>query len=529
MTDMDTLRPIAIDTADFPQMRREGKIYVDKTAYFHDLVANRDAKLFFLSRPRHFGKSLMISTLKAIFEGRREFFDGLAISQTDWKWEKFPVIHLDMSNVETSDIESFEASLAATVACFLERAGFHYDSKISPSINFGNAIVSLSKSNADRRTVILIDEYDAPVSRTLNNPELASSIRDCLSSIYIHIKSNDEHVRFTMMTGESKFTPMSVFSSLNNLVNISMYDEYATMLGYTEDELTANYEPHLRKHAEIMGLEYDEYRKELKHWYNGFRFSDFNTETVYCPVSVGLALTAMKPMFSETWTDADRPSMLMNLLKSEDLIGVDMNRISCISKYDFDVSDLYAKNTIGMLYQSGYLTIKDYSALIDSYTLGVPNEEIRRILSPIITALTGVKDMNWASSIGNKLLGCDWEGFFADLKSLYASLPYGSNEQPVHEYSFQGILGTIMAAQGIVCRAECVLSNGRADIIAEHPVGIYIFELKVDEPVDKAFAQIESKGYAEPYKADGRPIWLIALSFDRQTRRLVDHAVRQEK
>ena len=523
---MDTLRPIAIDTADFPQMRREGKIYVDKTAYFHDLVANRDAKLFFLSRPRRFGKSLMISTLKAIFEGRRELFDGLAISQTDWKWEKFPVMHFNFGWLNAESHEMFLASFRNHVKSRLDALGFSYNSDESPDVNFGNAIESLGSMN--RGVVILIDEYDAPVAHALDDIELANAIRKTLSSFYIQMKDRTGKIRFMMMTGVSKFTKMSVFSALNNIVDISMRDEYATMLGYTEDELTANFEPHLREHARRMAMEYDDYRAELKRWYNGFRFSRFNSETVYSPISVALALTAMEPEFSETWTDTGRPSMLMNLLKREDLVGIDMNRIPNIGNSDFDVSDLYVKNTIGMLYQSGYLTIKDYNRFTGTYTLGVPDEEIRRDLSPLITALTAGKDTGWASSIGDKLIGNDWNGFFADLKSLFAGLPYGSNEHPVHEYSFQRILCTLLAAQGIVCRAECVQSNGRADVIAEHPVGIYIFELKVDEPVDKAFAQIESKGYAEPYKADGRPIWLIALSFDRQTHRLIDHAVRPE-
>ena len=506
-------------------MRRKGCIYVDKTAYMHRMISDPGTSLYFLSRPRRFGKSLMISTLRAIFEGRRELFDGLAISQTDWKWEKFPVMHFSFADVDSRTIDKFENAFPLLIQESLEMAGYAYDEKIPPADNFRRAIDRLASH--EKGVVILIDEYDAPVAHALQDSKTAEEIRSFLANFYIQMKERTGKIRFLMMTGVSKFTKMSVFSALNNIVDVSMRSEYATMLGYTEDELTANFEPHLREHARRMAMEYDDYRAELKRWYNGFRFSRFNSETVYSPISVALALTAMEPEFSETWTDTGRPSMLMNLLKREDLVGIDMNRIPNIGNSDFDVSDLYVKNTIGMLYQSGYLTIKDYNRFTGTYTLGVPDEEIRRDLSPLITAITAGKDTVWATSIGNKLLGGDWDGFFTDLKSLYAGLPYGSNEQPVHEYSFQRILCTLLAAQGIVCRAECVQSDGRADVIAEHTVGIYIFELKVDEPVDKAFAQIEAKRYAEPYKADGRPIWLIALSFDRQTRRLVDHDVRQ--
>lgn len=519
-----SLRPIATDTADFPKLRESGCIYVDKTAFFHRLISTTGTNLFFLSRPRRFGKSLMISTLKAIFQGRRELFEDLAIANTDWKWEKFPVVHFNFAWLCTDSHEDFLASLRYCVKDSLEAAGFAYDPECPPSINFGRAIDSAGAG--ERKLVILIDEYDAPVSHSLDNIELANTIRKTLSSFYIQMKDRTGNIRFLMMTGVSKFTKMSVFSALNNIVDVSMRDEYATMLGYTEDELTANFEPHLRAHARKMGLKYDKYRAEMKRWYNGFRFAKYNPETVYIPISIALALSAKEPAFSSTWADTGRPSMLMNLLKREDLLGIDMDRIPNIVDSDFDVSDLNAKNTIGMLFQSGYLTIKDFNRITGTYTLGVPDEEIRRDLSPLVTALTAGKDVRWAKSIGIKLLGGDWDGFFAGLKALYASLAYGPNEKPVHEYSLQRILCTLLAAQGIACKAECVQSDGRADVIAEHPVGIYIFELKVGESTDAAFAQIESKGYAEPYKADNRPVWLVALSFDRQSRRLVDCAAK---
>ena len=210
--------------------------------------------------------------------------------------------------------------------------------------------------------------------------------------------------------------------------------------------------------------------------------------------------------------------MLMNYLKREDLLRIDYESVRNVDASEFDVAELHNLRPVAMLYQSGYLTIKDFDC--DLYTLGVPDEEVRRDLAKLVAGAAADKDMTWASSISAKLVGADFPAFFVGLKSLYAHMPYGALEGTVHEHSYVRILCTLLAAQGVATRAEDVQSNGRADLIAEHKKGIFIFELKVDEPVDKAFRQIREKGYADPYAADTRPVWLIGLSFDSKTRRL---------
>ena len=520
----DIMKPIATTTSDFPDLRRKGCIYVDKTAYFHRLVTDVGTSMFFLARPRRFGKSLMITALKAIFQGRRELFDGLAIAGTDWAWEKWPVLHFNFGPVDTTDIESFDAAFVPTVRRCLEEAGTAYDEKIPPSVNFGLAIDSLSAAYGGKGVVILIDEYDAPVSHALDRPELAEAIRSRLSSFYTVMKDRTGDIRFLMMTGVSKFTKMSVFSALNNIVDVSMRDEYATMLGYTEDELSANFAEHLRAHAVKMGLDYDAYRAELRRCYNGFRFSRSNPTTVYNPISVALALSAKEPFFSSTWSSTGRPSALMNCLKRSDMLAVDPDGTKRVTESAFDVTDLKNLRPIGMLFQTGYLTIKDYSFDTEMYTLAVPDEEVRRDLCLLLTGLAANEDVAWAGRLGGELLEADWENFFAGLKSLYAAMPYGSTEGRVHESSYARCLAFLLASRGFRFRVEDVQSNGRADVVAEHVVGVYIFELKVDEPVDRAFEQIRTKGYDEPYRASGKPMWLVGLSFNSKTRRLVDAA-----
>ena len=516
------MRPIATDTADFPSLRRDGKIYVDKTKYIHRLVTDCNTKLFFMSRPRRFGKSLTISALKALFQGRRELFEGLYIDKTDWKWEKYPIIHFEFNDLTTTSIDEFKRSLNNHVVRKLEEAGFSCDKSRPPEENFGNAIESLSSANGGKGVVILIDEYDAPVGHALDDIDFAENIRDRLSSVYSQMKNRTGDIRFLFMTGVSKFTKLSVFSALNNLVDVSQDDEYATMFGYTEEELSANFEEHLRAHAEKMGKSYEDYREEMKKWYNGFRFARNVETTVYNPISVAYTLYKKEPGFTATWSSTGRPSMLMNYLKREDLLRIDYESVRNVDAAEFDVAELRNLRAIPMLYQSGYLTIKDFDC--DLYTLGVPDEEVRRDLAKLVAGAAADTDMTWASSISAKLVGADFPAFFVGLKSLYAHMPYGSLEGTVHEHSYARILCTLLAAQGVTTRAEDVQSNGRADLIAEHRRGIFIFELKVDEPVDKAFAQIRAKGYAEPYLADGRPIWFVGLSFDSSTRRLVGYA-----
>ena len=518
------MKPIATDTNDFPKLRGKGCIYVDKTEFVHRMVSDVSTNLFFISRPRRFGKSLTLSVMKALFSGRRELFEGLYIDKTDWKWEKYPIIHFEFNDVTTTSIADFETSFAIHVQERLEQAGFAYDKSLPPPENFGRAIQSLSAANGGKGVVILIDEYDAPVGHALGNIDMAEAIRDRMSALYSRMKNRTGDIRFLLMTGISKFTRLSVFSALSNLVDVSQREEYATMFGYTEDELSANFEEHLRAHAEKMGKPYDEYRAEMKKWYNGFRFSTEVETTVYNPVSVALTLSAKESGFKATWATTGRPSMLMNYLKREDLLSIDYERMEGVPGAAFDVADLHNLTATALLYQAGYLTIKDYDHDCEDYTLGVPDEEVRRDLATLVAGVAAEETEVWAANLGKMLLRANWPKVFAGLKSLYAHLPYGSKEGYVQEFSYERILYALLASQGIKVVAEDRQSSGRTDIVAKHKKGIYIFELKVNEPVDKAFRQIREKGYAEPYCADGRPVWLVGLSFDSKTRHLVDCA-----
>ena len=518
------MKPIATNIADFETLRKEGLLYVDKTAHLHRLITKPGSTFFFCARPRRFGKSLSVTTLKSIFLGHREFFDGLAIAKTGYDWRPHAVVHFNWGGVEVSDIETFERTLAIAVGDALRAAGYPYDPAIPPSSNLARAIDFFYKKDGVG-AAILIDEYDDPVAKALADVDLAERIRTRLSAIYAQFKDNSGKIRFLYITGVSKFTKLSVFSTLSSLNDISFEADYAALYGYTEEELSANFEGHMRAKAERMGLTYEAFRAELKRWFNGYRFADENPVTVYNPVSIALTLVSTSARFKPTWTSTGRASTLMNYIRREGALSIDPDREIDAVDADFDVADLAHIQPVGLLYQTGYLTIADCSYGL--YTLRVPDEEVRQDLAALLAGAYAGKDAQWSASLGGKLRAGKFDAFFDGLKSLYAQLPYGSHEdfERKNEFSYTRPLCMLLAAQGFRYDPEVTQTAGRGDLVATHPCGVYIFELKVDATAADALAQIREKGYAEPYRARGLPIIAIGLAFDSKTRQLVDAAV----
>ena len=515
------MKPISTNTSDFEALRKAGQTYVDKTAYFHRLITDPNRSFYFIARPRRFGKSLGVTTLKSIFQGRREFFDGLAIAKTDYDWKPHAVIHFNWGMVDASSIENFDATFPPSVKDALVASGYAYDDACAPSLNLKRAIEYFYGRDGVG-PAILIDEYDDPVAKSLKDVPRAEAIRDRLAAIYAQFKDNSGKIRFLFITGVSKFTKLSIFSTLSSLNDISFEDEYAAMFGYTEEELGANFEEHLRVHAEKTGRSYEDYRAELKRWYNGYRFARKNPVTVYNPVSIALTLVAKDDMFRGHWSQTGRASSLMNVITREGLLKLDYENLEGVNESAFDVSDLAAISPVGMLYQTGYLTIRDYSPQFDDYTLGVPDEEVRRDLTLLLAGVAANRDMDWAKSMGSQLLRGRFETFFEGLKALYAAMAYGPTEKRAHETSYARCLSFLLAAHGFRFRMEDVQADGRADVVAEHPCGVFIFELKVDEPAAVALDQVRAKGYDAPYRGKGLPIYLVGLSFDSKTRHLAD-------
>ena len=526
------MKPIPEDTGSFLAIRTANPqmLYVDKTAYLHRLVSC-SRRCVFLARPRRFGKSLMITTLKEIFNGRKDLFEGLAIAKTDWEWKKHPVLHFNFGQcADATGYENFANSFAARIEAILAEVGCGYDPAKGPAENFGAAIDALAAKamlGEGELPVILVDEYDDPVAKVLHNVPFAEKVRALLATFYGQLKDRTEKYRFLMITGVSKFTKMSIFSTLSNLIDLSFDDDYAMMLGYTEAELDEYFDDRMHMQAEKMGMAYDAYRAEMRRNYNGYRFWKIEGENVYNPVSINLNLAKPGIEFDYYWSKTGRSSMLMNILKRGDLLAIDPERLTGVRDEDFDVSDLANLRAVPMLYQTGYLTILDYDVRRKAYVLGIPDEEVRCDLSKLMSGLIAGKDTAWANRLGDRLLDGEWDDFFLGLKSLYAGVPYGSTEETVHEASFARNLQFLLAGQGFRMEPERTTSDGRIDLVADHPCGTYIFELKVDRPAAIAMDQATAKKYAEPYLAPGRPVWLVGLSFARDTRRFVEGAVTQ--
>ncbi len=510
------MQTITVDSNDFAEIRQSGYLYVDKTSWIHHLATAEGRKMFFLARPRRFGKSLMISTLKAMFQGRRDLFEGLAIMDTDWDWEKEkrPVIHINMGMCAAADYDTFASALPGCVKRALVNAGAPYDSAKVPSENFGNAIDYLSDKGTP--PAILIDEYDDPVAKALKNPDVAEHVRDTLAPIYGQMKDRSGEIRFLMITGVSKFTKLSIFSTLSSLVDISFEDDYAAMLGYTEDELDRNFSEHMEAHRKVLGMTAEDYRAELRRLYNGYRFWLDEGENVYNPVSINLTMANRKKRFELYWAETGKASFLMNMLKREDMLAIDPDDLEGVPKADLDVSNLESFPVAGMLYQTGYLTIKGYDGT--DFDLCVPDEEVRQDLSALMSGLVADKDDRWAASIGVTLRRARWDKFFEGLKALYAGAVYGSTEGRPHELSYARCLKFLLQGQGFRVMQEVAHAGGRTDIVADHPCGTYVFELKVDKPPKLAMSQIQRKKYAAPYRASGKPVWAVGLSFDGKTR-----------
>ena len=515
------MKPLATNIADFETLRKAGQLYVDKTAYLHRLVTDPSRTFFFCARPRRFGKSLSVTTLKSIFLGHREFFDGLAIAATDYDWRPHAVIHFNWGGVDASSLEAFERTLADAVRDALAQAGYAYEDGALPSTNLARAIDYFYRRDGVG-AAILIDEYDDPVAKALANVELAERIRDRLATIYAQFKDNSGKIRFLYITGVSKFTKLSIFSALSSLNDVSFETAYAALYGYTEEELDANFGEHLHAKAVRMGLSDAAFRAELKRWFNGYRFAIDDPATVYNPVSIALTLVSPAPRLTATWTATGRPSMLMNFIRREGLLAIDYERGVKARDGDFDVSDIRHLRAVPMLFQAGYLTITDYAD--GRYTLGVPDEEVRRDLMLLVSAETAGKGEPWVFRLADHLIDGEYDLFFAGLKSLYAGMPYGSLEGAVHEMSHARVLKAFLQALGLEARAEEAQAGARPDVVAADRHTVWIFELKRGGTAAEAIGQIRARGYAEPYRARGLPIWAIGLAFDPKTRRLVDAA-----
>ena len=506
--------PIGIQT--FREIREEGCYYVDKTAYAHQLAAG--GKHYFLSRPRRFGKSLFVDTLKELFEGNEPLFQGLAVHDR-WDWSvRHPVIRLDFSAGDYTDPTCLADEAAAQLAAFEKQAGID-PGHARASIRFRQIIEALHE-HTGQRVVILVDEYDKPILDALETPELARANRDYLRGLYSAIKFSDAHVKFTLLTGVSKFSKVSLFSGLNNLLDITLEPAYSAMCGYTEQDLDAVFAP------ELPGLD----RNEIRRWYNGYSW--LGEEKVYNPFD--LLLLFRRRRFQAYWFETGTPTFLVETLLERGVGAPDLE--AAIASDDllsaFDVGEM---STEALLFQTGYLTITGEADLGGEtvYRLGYPNHEVRRSLNRSLLramapdAWDGTRDR---LRLHRLLQENDFEGLEALFRAFFAGIPHQwhtKNDIARYEGYYASVFYSHFAAAGLDVRVEDSTSRGRLDMAVLFNDEVYLFEFKTvgKEPEGAAMAQLREKGYADKYRHLGEPIHLIAVEFSREERNLAAFAV----
>lgn len=507
--------PIGIQN--FEKLRREGYAYVDKTALMYKMVS--EGAYYFLSRPRRFGKSLLLSTLEAFFQGERELFQGLAVERLETEWVKYPILHLDLNSREYKD----ESSLAAELNRHLEGWEKKYGDEFKDRELEERFIHVIEKAyeQTGKRVVILVDEYDKPLLQTIGNEALQTAYRNKLKAFYSVLKTLDAKIRFAFLTGVTKFGKVSVFSDLNNLIDISLDHRYAEVCGITEQELHENFDDSVKEVGAFNELTLEECYERLRRDFDGYRFSKYAKVGMYNPFSVLNTLSSKA--FNDYWFETGTPSFLVYQLKKTcyPLENMTTEEVSTDTLNSIDIMD---ENPLPLLYQSGYLTLKSYDERFDTYLLRFPNREVEqgfiKYLLPFYTPQTDKKGMFAITRFVKDVESGDAEGFMHRLQDFFAGGDYqvvGNTEK-----YFQNTLYVFFRLLGFYVDVERHTSNGRVDVLIQTPDYIYILELKINQTAAAALQQIEEKGYAMPFASDPRRLFKIGINFSTDTKLIDD-------
>jgi len=501
----------------FEKLVNGGYLYVDKTEYIWQLI-NHVGESYFLSRPRRFGKSLTLSTLKAVFEGKKELFKGLAIYDKPYDWKPYPIIHLSFGdyNVMSDAVRELPDYLMAKV----QRIAQEYSIRLeggTPGLCFGYLIDQLSKQD---QVVILVDEYDKPILDNISSPDV-KKIQQCLKGFYSVLKDRNTQERLLFVTGVSKFSHVSLFSDLNNLTDITMDARYATMLGYTQEELETNFSDRIA--AVAGGRDLDEFKAEIREWYNGYRFED-NANTVYNPVSLAKFFESGGE-FNNYWFSTGTPSFLLELIKKQRFNFEEVLK-SPVSNFAFDAYEIDRLNPLTLLLQTGYLTIdsavKRYGDT--AYQLRFPNLEVKGSFETYLAGhcsglrVDQVKDSVY--KLADAVTAGNVDGFLEAMKVFFAQVPYDVHLKD--ENNFHLLFFSIFMLLGISIVAESKTNEGRVDAVAANEDFVFVFEFKLDKTKELALNQIKDRDYYRRYMNSGKKIFLIGVNFDMERGQIQD-------
>ncbi len=514
---MQTRKPqyYPVGIQDFEDLRNNNFVYVDKTKLIHQMVS--EGKVYFLSRPRRFGKSLLVSTLKAYFLGKKELFQDLYMGKVEKNWDTYPVFHIDFSIKKYLTIEDLRIVINQHIIQWEKIYGREDNDDNNTTIRFRN-LIRRAYEQTGKQVVVLIDEYDAPLLDTNIDADLQKILKSELRDFFSPLKEAGKYLRFLFLTGITKFSQVNIFSELNNLNNISMLDKYAGICGITEEELLTQLEDGIKKLADKHNETYQEAVTHLKKNYDGYHFS-INSPDIYNPFS--LVSVLQNGEYGNYWFSSGTPTFLVELMEKMDVDMRQFEKMEAMAE-SFDRATDNINDLLPVLYQSGYLTIKDYDKDLQLFSLGYPNEEVKygfiRSLIPSITHEPARISNFFVVSFIRDLREGDIEQCLTRMQSFFASIPYDlENKTEKHYHTIFYIVFTLM---GQFIDSEVKTSIGRADAVVKMPDAIYVFEFKTDSTPEEAIEQINSKNYTIAYKTDNRKIIKIGVNFDTETRTL---------
>ena len=516
------LYPIGIQT--FERIRKEDKLYIDKTEYIYRM-AHTSGTYFFLGRPRRFGKSLLVSTMQSYFEGKKDLFKGLAMEKLEKEWTEYPVIHLDMSggkHMEKEELKDYLSDMLEEQEYLLGVTG----KDKAPNLRFKDLILQLYRKTG-KQVVVLIDEYDAPLLDVAHEKEKLDELRNVMRNFYSPLKKYESNLRFVFLTGITKFSQLSIFSELNNITNISMRDDYAGICGITKEELLENMSEDIDMLAEAKGLSRENTIAKLKEHYDGYHFSGVSPD-VFNPYS--LLNCFAERNFGAYWFGSGTPTYLINMMRKHGAVPTDITRVEA-DESEFDAPTEEMTTIMPLLYQSGYITIKDYNRDYNYYTLDVPNKEVKvgltKALIPSYVTPNTLATTNTARRIAQALDKQDMDGALHLLQDFLGTVPYCNVTN--YEGHYQQMLFIIFSLlTDYLVDVEVHTPRGRVDIVLLTKTDLYIIELKLNKDAQTAMQQINLKNYRQRFALSGKPVTKVGINFDSTLGNIEEWVVEEE-
>ena len=512
-----------VDTDQFQKIREQGKVYVDKTDMMYDLANRYD--YVFLARPRRFGKSLLCNTFKAYFKGQKELFEGLKVMDLEMEWKTYPVLHFILSGLKDCSIDDAKSKLELFISTYEKDYG-RDEAEKTPGARF-RGLIHRAYEKTGEKAVVILDEYDSAIMRLLGQSEELERMRSMLREFYQVLKDEGEYLRFVFVAGVTKFSQLSIFSELNNLKQISMLDAYSGICGITQEELDTTLRPCVEEFAEALEITTDEAYALLKKNYDGYHFSKKGKE-VYAPFSLLNALNDND--VTHYWFDnATSSSLLQHLSHFPITTALNYDGIE-VSENDFSIPCENADTPMPLLYQSGYLTIASYDPWVQRYELKIPNNEVRKglidCLMPIILKRSVADNNSLVAAMARALFKSNLSDALTALRSYIAKIPYDVitkeqwEDKESREAFYQLLLYMAFSMLNSTVDTEVKSILGRADVVIKTKTDIFVLELKVDDTVENALAQIDDKGYVIPYEADGRKVTKCGVSISSEARNI---------